>query len=127
MMDYLAIINAYYPSENDLRRILLTHSRSVADRCLLIARKHPELRLDTEFLEEAAMLHDIGIVRCNAPGIMHRSVNAILAQVCLVYKSRNSIFPCHLTVSMNLIRWKNRSSVMPISFTPRQGLTWSVQ
>ena len=69
MMDYLAIINVYYPSENDLRRILLTHSRSVADRCLLIARKHPELRLDTEFLEEAAMLHDIGIVRCNAPGI----------------------------------------------------------
>jgi uncharacterized protein len=36
---------------------------------LLIARKHPELRLDTEFLEEAAMLHDIGIFRCNAPSI----------------------------------------------------------
>ena len=69
MMDYLAIINEYYPSENDLRRILLTHSRSVADRCLLIARKHPELRLDTEFLEEAAMLHDIGIFCCNAPSI----------------------------------------------------------
>ena len=69
MMDYQAIINEYYPSENDLRRILLTHSRSVADRCLLIARKHPELRLDKEFLEEAAMLHDIGIFRCNAPSI----------------------------------------------------------
>ena len=69
MMDYQTIINEYYPSENDLRRILLTHSRSVADRCQKIARKHPELRLDTEFLEEAAMLHDIGIVRCNAPGI----------------------------------------------------------
>ena len=69
MMDYQAIINEYYPSENDLRRILLTHSRSVADRSLLIARKHPELRLDKEFLEEAAMLHDIGIFRCNAPTI----------------------------------------------------------
>ena len=69
MMNYLEIINEYYPSENDLRRILLTHSRSVADRCLLIARKHPELRLDTEFLEEAAMLHDIGIVKCDAPSI----------------------------------------------------------
>ena len=69
MMDYLAIINEYYPSENDLRRILLTHSRSVADRCLMIARKHPELRLDTEFREEAAMLHDIGIFACDAPSI----------------------------------------------------------
>ena len=68
-MDYQSIIDKYYPSENELRRILLLHSRQVADRCLLIAKKHPELRLDTEFLEEAAMLHDIGIFRCNAPSI----------------------------------------------------------
>ena len=34
-----------------------------------IAKHHPELKLDVEFLEEAAMLHDIGIFRCDAPGI----------------------------------------------------------
>ena len=68
-MDYQSIIDKYYPSENELRRILLLHSRQVADRCLLIAKKHPELRLDKEFLEEAAMLHDIGVRWCNAPGI----------------------------------------------------------
>ena len=68
-MDYQAIIDKYYPSENELRRILLVHSRQVADRCLKIAKTHPELMLDTEFLEEAAMLHDIGICRCNAPSI----------------------------------------------------------
>ena len=68
-MDYQSIIDEYYPSENELRRILMIHSRQVADRCLLIAKKHPELRLDKEFLEEAAMLHDIGIFRTNAPGI----------------------------------------------------------
>ncbi len=68
-MDYQSIIDEYYPSENELRRILMVHSRQVADRCLLIARKHPELRLDAEFLEEAAMLHDIGIYGTNAPGI----------------------------------------------------------
>ena len=68
-MDYQAIIDKYYPSENELRRILLVHSRQVADRSLKIAKTHPELRLDTEFLEEAAMLHDIGILRCDAPGI----------------------------------------------------------
>jgi uncharacterized protein len=48
---------------------LLIHSRQVADRCLKIAKNHPELRLDVEFLEEAAMLHDIGIFRCDAPSI----------------------------------------------------------
>lgn len=32
-------------------------------------RKHPELNLDTVFLEEAAMLHDIGIFLTHAPGI----------------------------------------------------------
>ena len=68
-MDYQSIIDEYYPSENELRRILMVHSRQVADRCLLIASKHPELRLDKEFLAEAAMLHDIGIYRTNAPGI----------------------------------------------------------
>ncbi len=68
-MNYQQILDQYYPSENELRRILLIHSRQVADRCLHIARKHPELHLDTEFLEESAMLHDIGIFQCNAPGI----------------------------------------------------------
>ena len=68
-MDYQSIIDKYYPSENELRRILLIHSRQVADRCLKIAKAHPELRLDTEFLEEAAMLHDIGIFACDAPSI----------------------------------------------------------
>ena len=66
-MDYQSIIDKYYPSENELRRILLVHSRQVADRSLKIAKAHPELRLDEEFLEEAAMLHDIGIFRCDAP------------------------------------------------------------
>lgn len=68
-MDYQSIIDKYYPSENELRRILLIHSRQVADRCVKIAKHHPELKLDVEFLEEAAMLHDIGIFRCDAPGI----------------------------------------------------------
>ena len=74
-VDYQAIIDKYYSEEDgeqrssDLRRLLLKHSRQVADRCLLICDRHPELRLDREFLEEAAMLHDIGIRWCNAPSI----------------------------------------------------------
>lgn len=68
-MDYQVIINKYYPEDNGLRHILLVHSRAVADKALAIADRHPELSLDRQFIEEAAMLHDIGIVRCNAPGI----------------------------------------------------------
>ena len=68
-MNALNIIDKYYPEENELKRILLTHSRSVADKALWIADKHPELNLDKAFLEEAAMLHEIGIFLTDAPGI----------------------------------------------------------
>ena len=69
LMDYKKIIDKYYPSENELRRILLVHSKAVTTRALLIAAQHPELSLDEQFIEEAAMLHDLGIFRTNAPGI----------------------------------------------------------
>ncbi len=69
LMDYQAIIDKYYPADNELRRLLLHHSRQVARRCQLIAQRHPDLHLDTAFLEEAAMLHDIGIRWCDAPSI----------------------------------------------------------
>ncbi len=52
-----------------MRRLLLFHSRQVADRSLAICRQHPELKLDAQFVEEAAMLHDIGIRWCHAPSI----------------------------------------------------------
>ncbi len=68
-MDYQKIIEKYYPADDELRRLLLHHSRQVADRCLQIAKNHRELPIDTQFLEEAAMLHDIGIRWCNAPSI----------------------------------------------------------
>ena len=68
-MDYLSIINKYYPENDELRQLLVKHSRQAADRCLQIAKKHKELPVDVQFLEEAAMLHDIGICRCDAPSI----------------------------------------------------------
>jgi uncharacterized protein len=68
-MDYQKIIDKYYPEENELRHILLTHSQSVTHKALQIVSFHPELGLDAKFIEEAAMLHDIGIIRCYAPSI----------------------------------------------------------
>lgn len=68
-MNPILIIDKYYQEDNDLKRILLVHSRSVAEKALLIADRHPELSLDREFVFEAAMLHDIGIFQTNAPDI----------------------------------------------------------
>ena len=62
------IINKYCKEEK-LRHILLTHSRAVADKALEIARNHPELEADEQFIEEAALIHDIGCVKVNAPAI----------------------------------------------------------
>ena len=67
-MDFLKIIDKYYTDQR-AKDILIQHSRSVADKCLTIASQHPELQLDTVFLEEAAMIHDIGIFKTNAKGI----------------------------------------------------------
>ena len=47
----------------------MTHSRQVADRALAIIDRHPEWTVDRQFVEEAAMLHDIGIIFCDAPKI----------------------------------------------------------
>lgn len=68
-MNYELIIFHYYPEANKLREILLVHSRCVADYAIECARKHPELHLNLSLVESGAMLHDIGIIRCNAPGI----------------------------------------------------------
>lgn len=69
MTDWEKIIDKYYSGDGDLRTILIIHSQSVARKALQIVSLHPELNLDREFIEEAAMLHDIGIIKTDAPGI----------------------------------------------------------
>ena len=39
------------------------------ERALLIAERHPELRLNKDLLEEGAWVHDIGVFLTDAPGI----------------------------------------------------------
>ena len=70
MKDYQKIIDQYYGEGNsELKSLLLLHSRAVADKALRICDAHPEFGLDRDFIEVAAMLHDIGIIRCDAPKI----------------------------------------------------------
>ena len=99
-MDYTSIINKYYPEDDALRRLLLKHSRQVADRCLLIARRHPELQLNEQFLEEGAMLHDIGIRFCDAPSILCHGTEPYIKHGPLGAKIlRDEGFPQHARVA----------------------------
>ena len=130
-----------------MRHILLTHSRSVADKSLWIADRHPELSLDKDFLYEAAMLHDIGIFLTDAAGIhcfgdkpyiCHGYLGADLirgegyprhALVCERHTgaglSLEGIIAQDLPyriVKWFRSAWKNKLSVLPISFI--QKLIW---
>lgn len=149
-MNPYAIIDKYYPLDNELKHILVTHSRSVADKALAMARKHPELQLDIPFIEEAAMLHDIGIFKTDAdkiycmghyPYICHGYLGADLM--------REEGFPKHALVcerhtgagltlqsiisqgfryrTGNLCRsaWKSNSSVLPTNSSPKP--IWTVK
>ena len=48
-MNPLALIDKYYPEDNELKHILVTHSRSVADKALALARKHPEMNITESY------------------------------------------------------------------------------
>lgn len=69
MINPLEIINKYYPVGSKVHFILVKHSEQVRDKALKIAEKHPEFKLDKQFIAEAAMLHDIGIFQCDAERI----------------------------------------------------------
>lgn len=68
MIDYEKIIDKYYATQSRLRTILTVHSRLVADKALECAKRRA-LKIDAQFVEEAAMLHDIGIYLCDARDI----------------------------------------------------------
>lgn len=67
-MDANKIIEKYYEPGSELHTRLTVHSRLVADFAIECAHRSG-LNLDLDFIEEAALLHDIGIFRCDAPSI----------------------------------------------------------
>lgn len=68
----LAIIEHYYHNYPDLKQLLLKHSDSVRCKALEIIDR-PEcagITVDRDEVECGALLHDIGIFKCHAPGIL---------------------------------------------------------
>ncbi|MDE6548023.1 MAG: HDIG domain-containing protein [Muribaculaceae bacterium] len=67
-MHYKNILNKYYEEGTALLDLLLTHSEMVARKALDVAEA-AKLNIDKDFVYQAAMLHDIGIFKCDASGI----------------------------------------------------------
>ncbi|MDP2167080.1 MAG: HD domain-containing protein [Thermodesulfovibrionales bacterium] len=63
------IIKKYYAPHPDAYEFLMAHAGMVTKKALEIGRSVPHLNPFLKFIEEAAMLHDIGIFLTNAPGI----------------------------------------------------------
>lgn len=68
-MDPVRILKNYYSPASPLFESLLRHGRQVAAKSLLIAKGLRHLNPDLAFVEEAGMLHDIGIFLTRAPEI----------------------------------------------------------
>lgn len=69
VMDPIAVIDCFYPAGGMTREILLAHGRKVAQKALAVAARVPQLSPDLAFIEQAAMVHDIGIFCTDAPSL----------------------------------------------------------
>lgn len=68
-MDPLKIIEKYYSPGSTAYHCLVEHSSMVAEKARKIAQRVSHLGLNLEFVHEAAMLHDIGILFTSEPNI----------------------------------------------------------
>lgn len=68
LTDINFLFHKYYGDNPELRRIVTIHSEQVAKKALEIW-ENKSLPLDPRDVYCAAMLHDIGVVKCKAPDI----------------------------------------------------------
>lgn len=68
-MDPIRIIEKYYPHGSKAYHRLIQHSRMVAEKASQIAEQLRYPGIDLNFIQEAAMLHDIGILFTHEPAI----------------------------------------------------------
>lgn len=68
-MNVIKIIEKYYEPDSKAYRFLVHHGMLVAKKALEVAERVKELNPDFRFIEEAAILHDIGIFMTYAPKI----------------------------------------------------------
>ena len=66
-MNPIDIITEFYDRGSKACTLLIQHGRQVASKALSIAVKMPYFNPDLNFIQEAAMLHDIGVFMTNSP------------------------------------------------------------
>ncbi|MDI1472206.1 MAG: HDIG domain-containing protein [Thermodesulfovibrio sp.] len=95
-MDPLEIIKKYYKIESMAFKILVNHSKAVAEKALKIAEK---FEVDKQFIYESAVLHDIGIFMTNTAKF---DCHGIFPYICHGYLGREILekegFPRHALV-----------------------------
>ncbi len=71
MTDCFALLRRYYPPDSPAYPILLDHSLKVSQMAMRIAERLQKtgIAIDVAFVQEAALLHDIGIGETRAAGI----------------------------------------------------------
>lgn len=85
-MNINEIIERFYTKGTKLYDIYMSHATDVTEKALKVAQKHPELAIDVQFIEQAAMLHDIGIFMTDAPRI---ACYGDMPYICHGYLGRN--------------------------------------
>jgi uncharacterized protein len=68
-MNPVEIVSRFYAPGSKSYRILLEHGRRVAGKALAAAARVDHLHPDLDFIQSAAMLHDIGIFLTDSPGL----------------------------------------------------------
>ena len=68
-VEYFEIIHRYIPPNSSTYPLYMIHCQLVANKALTVARKLGLSDERMQFIEEAAMLHDIGIFKTDAPSI----------------------------------------------------------
>jgi len=63
----VALMEKHFAANRAGFAIVYRHSQMVAQKALEIARRSQSPGLDLDFIEQAALLHDIGVARVNAP------------------------------------------------------------
>ena len=66
-MNPIELLDKVYKNNQKAKIILITHGRCVAKKALEIAKNlpHKPPKFDLQFIENAALLHDIGIIQTN--------------------------------------------------------------
>ena len=66
-MNPLEIIAEFYNPGSESFQILVKHGKQVANKAIDVAKRVPHLKPNLNFINEAAILHDIGIFETHTP------------------------------------------------------------